>query len=114
MGVDAQAILTSAPDLRDLMVYLTSKYTCVNSRTTGESDLFWINFADGEDQRQLACFFDNSVSCDYEELYTGNSTYVSLGKWGNSSVILRGLVTEFGGWVREDDCNGDWKRLDQD
>jgi hypothetical protein len=114
MGVDAQAILTSTPDLRELMSYLTSKYTCVNSTTTVNSDLFWINFVDGKDQRQLACFFDNIVACDYSDLYTGDATYVSLGKWGHSSRILRGLVAEFGGWVQEDDCSGDWKRLDED
>lgn len=114
MGVDAQAILTSAPDLREIMVYLAGKYEKVKAQTIADVDHFWVHFEDGKDQRRISCFFDNCVACDYDDLYTGNATFVSLGKWGNSSRIIRRLVAEFGGWVREDDCKGDWKRLDED
>lgn len=41
-----------------------------------------------------------------EELVTFETTYISLGTWGNSVEIIKALVAQFGGgWVDENNCD---------
>ena len=115
MGVDTKAILTKAPTATDLLIWADKNYKKANLTASHvDSRFFHLNFMDDKDQRNLAVFVDNSVACDYRDLYTGDATYISMGMWGNSEVIARKLVSEFGGWLRVNDCVDDWKRLDED
>ena len=115
MGVDTNAILTKAPTATDLLIWANKNYKGASLAVAGvDGDHFWLNFLDGEDQRILSIFVNNRVACDYGDLYTGDATFISMGMWGNSEVIARKLVSEFGGWLRVNDCVDDWKRLDED
>ena len=115
MGVDTNAILTNAPTATDLLIWANKNYKKANLVAVGnDGHHFLLNFVDGEDQRILSVFVDNYVSCDYRDLYTGDATYIVMGMWGNSEVIARKLVSEFGGWLRVNDCEDEWKRLDED
>ena len=116
MGVDTNVILTKAPTATDLLIWASKNYKQANLVAAGPDGdhFFYLNFMDGKNQRNLSVFVDNSVACDYRDLYTGDATFISMGMWGNSEVIARKLVSEFGGWLRVNDCEDDWKRLDED
>jgi len=113
MGIDTQALLTDAPSALDLLHWADEKYLMATLRPSGVENLYHINFKDGEDSRMLSVFVNNSVASDYKGLYTGDATFVSMGCWGNSEVIARKLVASFGGWLRVNDCEDEWTRLDQ-
>ena len=112
MGVDA--ILTKAPTATDLLIWANKNYKQANLVVVGtDVNHFWLNFVDGEDQRTLSVFVNYCASCDDEGFLTGDATYIIMGMWGNSEVIARKLVSEFGGWLRVNDCEDEWKRLDE-
>ena len=73
-----------------------------------------INFIDGIDQRSLFYMHDNINSYENLEYHAKNGledmvkqekTSLSLGCWGNSVEIMRDLVSQFGGWIDENDCD---------
>jgi hypothetical protein len=79
--------------------------------------LIWsgfINFNDGKDDRGLFYRYTNHNSYESLEYYSkrgledmvkAETTYISLGCSGNSVDIIKALVTEFGGWIDENDCD---------
>lgn len=73
-----------------------------------------IHFKDGEDTRTLFYSYNNMNSYENIEFYAQNgleemvkseTTCISLGCWGNSVDIIKSIVTEFGGWIDENDCD---------
>lgn len=74
----------------------------------------FITFNDGEENRSLFYCYTNHNSyenlefyseCGLEDMIKTETTHVSLGRGGNSVDIIKTLVTEFGGWIDEDDCD---------
>lgn len=66
-------------------------------------------------------FFDDLATCIKNEepdeiilMYASKTTSLSLGCWGNSVEILKGICEEFGGWLDENDCDeNDFYRIDK-
>lgn len=40
-----------------------------------------------------------------ENMVKAETTFLSLGKWGQSIDIMKAVTEQFGGWVDEDDCD---------
>lgn len=73
-----------------------------------------ISFMDGNDPRELVYYHDNILERDefeyfksagIEELTKQETTGISLGAWGNSVEIIQDIVSQFGGWIDENDCD---------
>ena len=66
-------------------------------------------------------FFDDLATCIKNEetdeiilMYVSKVTSLSIGCWGNSVEILKGICEEFGGWFDENDCDeNDFYRIDK-
>lgn len=76
----------------------------------------FIDFFDGKDNRQLFYSYDNTNSYENLDYYANynldgmvksETTYISLGYWNNSVEIIKAIVTEFGGWIDENDCDNE-------
>lgn len=39
------------------------------------------------------------------DMVKSETTYLSMGRWGNSVDIMTDIVQHFGGWVDDDDCD---------
>lgn len=74
----------------------------------------FINFKDGEENRSLFYFYDNVNSYENLEYYSQygledmvkqETTTLHLGYWGNSVEIMRNIVSQFEGWLDENDCD---------
>lgn len=67
------------------------------------------------EERRLFYVYDNLNSFEnleyysehgLEDLVKAETTYISLGYWGNSVEIIKEIVAQFGGgWVDENDCD---------
>lgn len=73
-----------------------------------------ISFMDGNNPRELVYYHDNILERDefeyfksigIEELTKQETTAVSLGAWGRSVDIMKNIVSQFGGWIDENDCD---------
>lgn len=79
------------------------------------SEQGFIDFIDvNGDVRKLFYLYNNHNYYENKEYYkernlidmvTSEKTYLSLGYWGNAVEIMKQLVTEFGGWIDENDCD---------
>jgi hypothetical protein len=59
--------------------------------------------------RTLSCgvFFNNEEE-PYEFLETGSKyVWLSIGHWGNSEELMRKIIAPFGGWIDDNDCDGE-------
>jgi hypothetical protein len=74
----------------------------------------FINLKDGEENRNLFYCYTNHNSYENLDFYSeyglddmvkAQTTYISLGYHGNSVNIIKSIVTEFGGWIDESDCD---------
>lgn len=74
----------------------------------------FITFNDGEENRTIYYFYQNVNSYEnlgyykkynLENMAKLETTYVSLGHYGNSVEIMKGIAQEFGGWLDENDCD---------
>lgn len=93
-------------------------------RNYGDSDSWWcdhgfIIFELNGDKRMLFYSYDNINICenlnyykenypdrpDLEEMVKSEKTHIGLGCWGNSVEIIETIVSAFGGWVDDNDCD---------
>lgn len=74
----------------------------------------FISFNDGKENRSLFYCYTNHNSyenleyyskCDLEDMVKAETTHISLGYGGSSVDIIKAIVTEFGGWIDESDCD---------
>lgn len=109
MGVDTKVLLMPAPDILDVLRYLDGKYSRV-TLSSASNDFYWACFKDGVDERQLAIFPPYKCASDYAEITKEPAVYISMGMWGNSEIIARGLATHFGGMIMVNDSKDNWTR----
>ena len=74
----------------------------------------FISFNDGQDDRSLFYSYSNVntygdleyySSLGLSEMVTSETTYISLGYNEKAIEIIKAIVTEFGGWIDENDCD---------
>lgn len=101
MGVNTTAILRKGLTIEEIVKAISEKYTDVEVKPSSIFDFMYIEFKDGEDQRQLIISFSNS--CERDNGIAG--VWCSLSMCGNSIEILRYLCEIFGGYLDENDCD---------
>lgn len=74
----------------------------------------FISFKYKDEQRSLFYCYNSYSAYENLEFYKkhglenmvkSETTFISLGKWGNSIEIIKELVSYFGGYIDEDDCD---------
>ena len=112
MGVDTKGYVGSnvtAKEIYDVILQEICKDADfgVDSRNTHNSIYGFIDFVDGEDPRNLF-IVENTEADSYhkDKMFKDNRyTYLSLGKWGNAIELMTKIVSKFGGYIDEDDCD---------
>lgn len=102
MGVDTRAILRRGVTIEEIEVAVKEKYTEVKV-VPSSKDFMYVVFKDGSDQRQMVVSFSDGCERDYGIA----GVWCSLGLWRNSVQIMRYLCETFGGYLDENDCDGD-------
>ena len=75
-----------------------------------------INFKNGETYRNIFYSYNNVNSYEnlehyseygLEDMVKSETTFISLGCFGNSKEIIESITKHFGGWFDADDCDGE-------
>lgn len=101
MGISTQIIIRKDVSLSQIKEVLENKFGEVTVFTTNCNDYFQLCFKDGNEGRQLSVFFGDVAFHDYKI----DGILCSLGYWGNSKDICMFLLNNFGGYLRENDCD---------
>lgn len=100
MPVSTKAIIRKGVTLDEIVGVLTNRYGKVDVDSRSD-ETFYLHFDDGQDKRSLFLYFGSLEEPDPD------GVYCSLNCWGNSVEIMRHLCQEFGGYLDEDDCDGE-------
>jgi hypothetical protein len=111
MGVDTKVLLTSAPDVIELLRFASAVWDNARLTTFGGVNAFWLSFEDGSDKRALAVFPPGECQEDYADVCKSPAVYISMGCWGNSEAIARRFAVKFGGMIMPDDSKDDWQNV---
>lgn len=112
MGIDTKALLTSAPDILELLKFADQTWEAASLRPFGgTTDAYWLSFRDGKDQRDLSVFAAGECSSDYADVCVAPAVLISMGYWGNSEAIARRFAIRFGGMIMPNDCSDDWQNV---
>lgn len=74
----------------------------------------FISFNDGDKNRAMFYLYQNVNFYEnlkyyrehnLEDMVKSETTHLSLGSYGNSVEIMKGIAKDFGGWLDEDDCD---------
>lgn len=74
----------------------------------------YINFNDGKNDRNLFYYYSNINSYEnldfyrnygLEDMVKTETTHISLGYFGNSVEDILKIVSHFGGWIDDNDCD---------
>ena len=92
--------------------WIKERYDNTNKRLTTSG---FINFTSKQgEQRSLFYCYNNVNSYENLEYYSeyglenmvkSETTDIMLGCYGDSVEVIKSIVTEFGGWIDENDCN---------
>ena len=102
MGVNTKAIIRQGTSVTQIKESLERKYSEVEIRATHTDSFFALTFKDGGDNRQMFVHLDGA-----ESDFGIKGTYLSLGFWGNSVQIMNHLLSDFGGYLMENDWDNE-------
>jgi hypothetical protein len=131
MGIVTKALLRERVELlqiaKDLVDLYGTEHRYMSIDFTFDEDFFKINFYH-KDRPQFGTHFDEArtwqksnarsmsvfYNCkgDYDRLTTEDSTYLSLGCWGDSVEIMEALLKKYGGWIVRNDSTDDWEAFE--
>jgi hypothetical protein len=101
MSINTKGIIRKGTTLPEIKEVLENKYGNVGIKSYSDPTLFSLYFKDGEDQRKLSVFVDDVAKRDYKI----DGVTLDLNCWGNSVEIMKLLLSEFGGYLDENDCD---------
>lgn len=83
-------------------------------RLTGQKGYFIVDFVDGEDKRHLNVFF--SCDSDHDEILSGPKISFTLGCWGKSDELMKGILERMkhlgrAFYIYNDCADEDWQEL---
>ena len=105
MSVDTDGKIKAEYGVKDIQRVLKHKYNVeAKLRYSGLKDFYMLEF-DYKDEHRILSVFENYV--DDETRETG--THLSLGMYGSSVQIMRGILESFGGYIRENDLKDNWE-----
>lgn len=125
MGVDTNGRLIGNISPEEVLNFIRQKYdanakSSVKIKNYGIIKKDWIitngfiEFTYNNENRRLFYYKSNINSYENLEFYSkhnledmvkSETTLISLGCWGSSIEIIKDIVTHFGGWIDENDCD---------
>lgn len=107
MSVDTKGLIRPNTTISELESYMKLHYQNVSVTEYGREpyNIYNINFNDGVVCRNLSIILktlDNNV---VEGITLTDGVWLSLGCWGNSVEIIKGIASYFGGCIDENDCD---------
>lgn len=128
MGVDTYGKLRGKVEIEEVANFISQKFeveVTFKSRTENYgyqrehkkpwlSTTGWIDFKYKDENRSvfyIYCNINHKENLEYyakhglRDMVETHTTHVGLGYWGNSVEIIKAIVTEFGGWIDENDCD---------
>jgi hypothetical protein len=99
MGSSTVAFLRKCVKEEDVVAVLSEKYGSKIVLDRVDRGCLYINFNDGERDRSLFFVEGKERGGDF------SGPWVSLGCFGKSVEIIKGLCEAFGGYIDEDDCD---------
>ena len=76
----------------------------------------FISFNDGTEETNIFYCYTNNNSyenleyyedCGLEDMVKSETTYLSMSCFGSSKKIMKEIVSHFGGWIDENDCDNE-------
>lgn len=105
MGMDTDGKIKSIYGVKDIQRALKHKFNIdTYLRTTTVIDYHKLDFEYRDEHRTLS-IFENYPDDETKEI----GTHLSLGMWGSSVELMRGILESFGGHIKENDCKDEWE-----
>lgn len=116
MGLDTHGLIYPNVSVEEVYAHIV-KYVDKEAKFHRDSNVSnefhkdWviITFTHKNENRNLSCgIFKRYEDDNYDFLGTDHDdwyTWLSLGCWGNSVDLMRSIVSRFGGWVDDNDCD---------
>ena len=108
MGVDTKGLLKGKVKHEEILNFIKQKYdedaiSCVGKNSYDERYMGFIYFKMNNEGRSM--FYVSESGDKYDEVEQGKYTSISLGHDDNAIKIIREIVTEFEGYIEENDCD---------
>ena len=105
MSVDTDGKIKAEYGVKDIQRVLKHKFNIESIlRYSGMKDYYTLEF-DYKDEHRIISVFENYMDDETQE--TG--THLSMGMYGSSIQIIRGILEGFGGYIRENDLHNEWE-----
>lgn len=108
MSVDTKGLLKGTVTHQEVLNFIKQKYdknaeSHVEKDFDGVRNMGFICFKFNNEKRSM--FYVSENGNKYDEIERGKYTSISLGYNDNAISIIREIVTEFGGYIDENDCD---------
>jgi hypothetical protein len=105
MSVDTDGKINAKYGVKDIQRALKNKFN-IESKVmdTYSKDFYQLSFQYKNETRLLSVF-ENYIDDDTQELVTS----MNIGMWGSSVKLMMGILESFGGYIKENDCEDEWK-----
>lgn len=105
MSVDTDGKIKAEYGVKDIQRALKHKFNVESIlRYSGMKDYYTLEF-DYEKEHRILSVFENYIDDETKEI----STHLSMGMYGSSIPIMRGILESFGGYIRENDLHDNWE-----
>ncbi|MFO1442867.1 hypothetical protein KDN24_06515 [Bacillus sp. Bva_UNVM-123] len=105
MGVDTDGRISNKHGVKDIQRALKHKFNINNNISDTHSKDYYVLSFDYKGENRNLSVFEN-----YVDDYDGKpGTHMSLGMWGSSIELMRGILEMYGGEIKENDCSDEWK-----
>lgn len=105
MSVDTDGKIKAEYSVMDIQRVLKHKFNIESKlRYSGMKDFYTLEF-NFNDEHRILSVFENYIDDETNEL----GTHLSMGMYGSSIQIMKGILECFGGYIRENDCTDSWE-----
>lgn len=109
MGTDTKGLINKNVTILDIQRLLENKFGITDSKFNSSDDRFYSLVFTFEEENRMLSVYLNSFEKDFNEDFT----WLSLGAYGCSIKIIKGIVENYGGFIKEYDSRDDWDRVEQ-
>lgn len=109
--MNTQGVMSGNVGVYDIVEVLNNKFNVHTIVEEIHDEFYHILFTYRNEDRRLAVFLNYSDSEVDKFIGEGSVTLIDLNMWGYSIELTEGIVAEFGGYVVDNDCKGDWRHI---
>lgn len=104
MSVDTDGKISAEYGVKDVQRVMKHKFNIDSKlRYSGMKDYYTVEF-NYKDEHRILSVFEHYIDDATKEV----GTHLSMGMYGCSIEIMRGILEGFGGYIRENDCTDEW------